>query len=137
MKGFTIGEKREERIESKPGPGQYNHELADTLTKSKSPNINLGSSPSRPGTFAVSGHEHAASPGQYDDGIRFNTGVKGFKIGEKREVPIASSAGPGTCNPEIADTLTKTRTPNINLGSSPSRPRTNAVAGHEHATAPG
>ena len=28
------------------------------------------------------------APGQYDDGKRFNTGVKSFKIGEKREEKI-------------------------------------------------
>jgi hypothetical protein len=55
------------------------------MTKTKSPNINLGSSPSRPGTFANSGTDFQAAPGQYDDGMRFNSGVKGFKIGEKRD----------------------------------------------------
>ena len=54
--------------------------MADGQTKAKSVNINLGTSPSRPSTNAVSGSEFQGAPGQYDDGIRFNTGVKGFKI---------------------------------------------------------
>ena len=47
------------------------------------------------------------APGQYDDGKRFNSGVKGFKIRERRESPIRESAGPGTYSPENADKLTK------------------------------
>ena len=54
--------------------------MADGMTKAKTPNINLGSSPSRPHTNAAPGSEFHGAPGQYDDGIRFNTGVKGFKI---------------------------------------------------------
>ena len=34
------------------GPGAYDPDLADKHTKPKIANINLGSSPSRPGTFA-------------------------------------------------------------------------------------
>ena len=56
-KGFKIAEKREQRIPKTAGPGEYDHERADALTKTKSPNINLGHSPSRPGTFAVTGAE--------------------------------------------------------------------------------
>jgi len=53
----------------------------------RSANIDLGSSPSRPQSFAKGGDLDVA-PGQYDDGLRFNSGVKGFKIGEKRETRI-------------------------------------------------
>jgi len=69
------------------GPGTYNTDRADSLTMTKSPNINMGSSPSRPLSFAKGGDLDVA-PGQYDDGIRFNSNVKSFKIGEKREVEI-------------------------------------------------
>ena len=62
------------------------------------------------------------APGQYDDGKRFNSGVKGFKIGEKRETRIETTAGPGTYDVERAETQTKTKTANINMGSSPARP---------------
>ena len=100
IKPFKIGEKREKPIPKTAGPGDYSPERGDSLTKTKTPNIDLGKSPSRPNTFAVAGHEHATSPGQYDDGVRFNTGVKSFTIGEKREVPIPKTAGPGSYNPE-------------------------------------
>ena len=43
--------------------------------------------------------------------MRFNTGVKGFKIGEKREEVITRTAGPGEYNHEAADNLTKSKTP--------------------------
>ena len=137
MKTFTIGEKREKPIPKTAGPGEYNHERAENLTKTRTHNIDMGKSPSRPSTLAVAGHEHAAAPGQYDDGIRFNSGIKPFTIGEKREKPIPKTAGPGEYNHEKAEALTKTRTHNIDLGKSPSRPNTFAVAGHEHAAAPG
>ena len=66
------------------GPGSYDPDLADGQTKPKIANINMGSSPSRPQSFAKNGDVDVA-PGQYDDGIRFNSEVKGFKIAEKRE----------------------------------------------------
>jgi hypothetical protein len=47
----------------------------------------MGSSPSRPTSFAKGGDVDVA-PGQYDDGIRFNSNVKSFKIGERREEKI-------------------------------------------------
>ena len=84
------------------GPGAYDPELADKHTKQKIPNINLGSSPSRPGTFAKSGDLDVA-PGQYDDGITFNSNVKGFKIGEKRETRTVETMGPGAYDPDLAD----------------------------------
>ena len=84
-------------------------------------NINMGTSPARPQSFAKQ-QDIDVAPGQYDDGKRFNSGVKGFKIGEKREVRIEQTAGPGTYEPGRADSITKTRSANINMGSSPARP---------------
>ena len=66
------------------------------------PNINMGGSPSRPQSFAKGGDVDVA-PGQYDDGIRFNTGVKGFKISEKRETRTVETMGPGAYDPDRAD----------------------------------
>ena len=56
------------------------------------------------------------APGQYDDGIGFNSN-KGFRIGEKREEPVYKTAGPGEYSPEKADSITKQKIPNINMGS--------------------
>ena len=128
VKGFKIGEKRDSPIRDSAGPGTYDPTLAERLTKQKIPNIDMGSSPSRPQSFAQGGDVNVA-PGQYDDGKRFNTGVKGFKIGEKRDSPIRETAGPGTYNPDAADRLTKQKMPNIDMGSSPSRPQSFAQGG--------
>ena len=65
------------------GPGQYQPEKADALTKTKVTTVNISSSPARPASFAKKGDLDVA-PGQYDDGIRFNTGSKQFTIQEKR-----------------------------------------------------
>lgn len=92
------------------------------------PNIDMGSSPARPQSFAIGGDVNVA-PGQYNDGKRFNTGVKGFKIGEKRDSLIRVSAGPGEYSPEIADRATRHHSPNVNLGTSPARPSSFAKGG--------
>ena len=83
VKPMRIGEKRPEKPREGMGPGAYDPDRADALTKSKSPNINMGSSPSRPHSFAKGGDVNVA-PGQYDDGIRFNSNVKPMRIREKR-----------------------------------------------------
>ena len=103
------------------GPGAYDHERADSLTKSKSPNINMGGSPARPASFAQGGDVNVA-PGQYNDGKRFNDNVKSFRIGEKRPEKPDTNMGPGAYDPERADSLTKSRTANIDMGNSPARP---------------
>ena len=119
--------KRETRIETTAGPGSYDHTRAESLTKTKMVNIDMGKSKARPGTFAKEGATDV-SPGQYDDGIRFNSGVKGFKIGERREEKIEMTAGPGSYDYERADRQTRTKTVNIDMGTSPSRPGTFARA---------
>jgi len=120
-KSFRIGEKRIERTVEGLGPGAYSPERADAMTKSKIVNFNMGSSPSRPMSFARGGDVDVA-PGQYDDGQRFNSNAKSFKIGEKREERITKTLGPGEYDHEKADAMTKTKLVNVNMGSSPSRP---------------
>ena len=92
----------------------------------------MGSSPSRPGTFAKQ-EDYSVAPGQYDDGKRFNSNVKSFTIGEKRETRIVESMGPGSYSPERADAITKQKMPNINMGSSPAR----AIRKNDTDVAPG
>ena len=82
----------------------------------------MGTSPSRPHSFAKGGDVNVA-PGQYDDGVRWNSNVKGGRIGEKRPEKTRDGMGPGAYSPERADALTKSKTPNINMGTSPSRPQ--------------
>ena len=69
------------------------------------------------------------APGQYDDGVRFNSNVKSFKIGKKRPEKEKDGVGPGEYSPERGDALTKHKTPNINLGSSAARPKSFAKEG--------
>ena len=64
------------------------------------------------------------APGQYDDGIRFNSNSKSFKIGERREEKTKMTAGPGAYSPERAEAITRPKSANIDLGKSPARPRT-------------
>ena len=59
------------------GPGTYSPERAETVTKTRSVNIDLGKSPARPGTFAKSS-DHEVGPGQYDNGKRFGEDTKSF-----------------------------------------------------------
>ena len=104
------------------GPGAYDPERADSLTKSKMPNINMGGSPARPASFAQGGDANVA-PGQYDDrNYEFGRKVVGFTIGEKRETRLQDGMGPGAYDPDRADRLTKSKIPNVNMGSSPGRP---------------
>ena len=72
------------------------------MTKSKTPNINLGSSPSRPGTFAKSGDIDVA-PGQYNADKQFGMDAKSFRIGVKRPEKQRESMGPGAYDPDKAD----------------------------------
>ena len=51
-KTFTIQEKRDQRIPQTVGPGEYSPDRADGLTHKKTPNINMGTTPSRPQSFA-------------------------------------------------------------------------------------
>ena len=110
------------------GPGAYDPDRADAQTKSKIPNINMGTSPSRPESFAKGGDVNVA-PGQYDDGIRWNSNAKNFRIGEKRPEKPRDGMGPGAYSPERADGITKNKIPNINMGTSPSRPESFAKGG--------
>ena len=117
------------------GPGAYSPERSEALTKSKTVNIDMGKSPSRPTSFAKGGDVDVA-PGQYDDGKRFNDNVKSFKIGEKRPEKPNTNMGPGAYDPERADNLTKSKMPNFAMVKSPSRP-TSFAKGGDVNVAPG
>ena len=105
------------------GPGQYDADRADTITKPKMANINMGTSPSRPKNLTKSG-EFDVAPGQYDDGVRFNSNVKSFKIGEKRQEKVEMTAGPGQYDAERASSVTKSRTRAAIITNEKARPDT-------------
>lgn len=87
VRGFTIGEKRDKPIAETMGPGAYDPDKAEKMTRPKSPTVNLGQSPSRPDTLANNPDNGHLAPGTYDDNsYKFGKNVKpSFTIGEKRE----------------------------------------------------
>ena len=118
-KSFRIGERREEKVVETVGPGLYDIERGDAITRVKAANITMGASPSR-GAYIPKGNDNTA-PGQYDDGRTFGHDTKTWTIGEKRVEKVREGMGPGAYSPERADGITRVRTTNINMGTSPSR----------------
>ena len=87
MKSFTIGEKRNEKVrDTTAGPGAYSPERADSLTRTKTTNINIGTS--EMGTrmeLQTNTQSAQLGPGQYDDrSYDIANNAKSFTIGEKR-----------------------------------------------------
>lgn len=116
--GYSFGKPKPDKITV----DNRDYNSLNTATKSRSPSAKIDKYiPARPKSFAKGGDIDVA-PGQYDDGMRFNSGVKSFKIGQKREQLIPDAAGPGTYDLTRAEKLTKQKMPNINMGSSPARP---------------
>ena len=92
----------EKPIARTAGPGDYEPEAAEGLTKTKNRGALIGSSPTRPDNFTRT-QDYNADPGAYDDGKRFGDDTKSFRIGEKRDKPIPRTAGPGDYSPETAE----------------------------------
>ena len=96
--------------------------MAEEKIRNRSPTTKMSLAASRPKSFANPAHEGTAGPGAYDDGKRFDSDVKTFTIGEKKQRRIEPSAGPGQYDPELADEYTRAKAPRVNLGgNSPSR----------------
>jgi len=79
---MTIGVKHEVRIESSPGPGEYQHERADSLTKIKAPAAIFTSSASRP----ESKLDANGGPGTYESPSKFGV-ISGTKMNGVRREP--------------------------------------------------
>ena len=92
------------------------------MTKTKIVNIDMGKSPSRPTSFVKAGEDVA--PGQYDDGMRWNSNSKSFKIGEKRSQKIEMTAGPGQYEVDKANSVTQTRVKSAIIPAEKARPET-------------
>ena len=110
---------RDMKIEDSAGPGQYDYEKSMKVTREKSYSaiINRGAARAE----ITMKEQTEAGPGQYDDGVRFNSGSKSFRIGEKRAEIVKESMGPGAYEPERAEKITKTKVSNVTMGNSPSR----------------
>ena len=118
VKGFKIGEKRDGKIEDGVGPGTYDPELADNLTKTHNPAFDIGgNSPSRSDmNFSRKNDQANIGPGVYgDSNVNFGNDVNGFTIGEKRpDLQRGNAAGPGEY--EQSDDITKPRVPTVIIG---------------------
>ena len=101
------------------GPGAYSPERADAVTKTKTVNIHMGSSPAR--TEIVSKTSTTVGPGAYTYEKRFGEETKSFRIGERREERIVETMGPGLYDIEKGEAITRVRSTNINMGTSPTR----------------
>ena len=102
------------------GPSDYSPERADSITRVQTMNITMGKSKIGRGNFLKT-CDNMIGPGQYEDTKGFGTDVKSIKIGERHEEKSVETPGPGTHSPDKADEITRVKTTNITMGSSPSR----------------
>ena len=79
MHGWTIGEKREEQVQVTLGPGQYQHEEGDGLTKNRAP-MALISPAKDPSPIQAT-----IGPGAYEEYNNIVNNMRSWTIGEKRE----------------------------------------------------
>ena len=99
-KDMTIGQKRDHKIEVKPGPGYYRHEQADTQVYEHH----------RANEFFHNGRKEVKldaenGPGTHEEHRNFGYDTKELTIGQKREHQIPKTPGPGEYNHEQADKL--------------------------------
>ena len=106
-KTMTIGVKRETRVERSPGPGQYDADRSDSLTKSRAPQaIDFDKTTGR---LDMSPGRNESSP--ETDVERFYQYPKEkpiFSIGQKRPEKAREGPGPGEYN--LDDSAIKPRT---------------------------
>lgn len=137
IKSFTIGTKSEKKITETAGPGQYDADRASSVTKTRIRSAVITKEKARPTSFANPAQVETAGPGHYDDGVRFDSNVKSFKIGTKSEKKIEMSAGPGQYDAERASTMTKSRTRAAIITKDKARPDTFANKAQIGSAAPG
>ena len=102
------------------GPGAYDTDSAINITRVRVTNIDMGKSKIGRGNFLKTS-ENKVGPGQYDEIEKFGKDVKSFKIGERREEKSVETPGPGAHSPDKADEITRVKTTNITMGTSPAR----------------
>jgi hypothetical protein len=66
-KNFTLGIRRHVNIPVTAGPGEYNHENADLLTKIRNPAWQWSNNQGR----LEACYDKEGGPGTYDDGLKF------------------------------------------------------------------
>lgn len=103
-KTFTIGAKRKERVERSPGPGDYDHERSDSVTKTRAPAVDFAKNPERD-----SPNKSVDTPDFYELERFYNypKEIPNFSMGQKREDKQDERPGPGEY--DVQSALTKPR----------------------------
>ena len=107
-KGFTIGVKREKDIEHSPGPGDYEKNRSDSVTKSCNPNQADFSKTTGRGDSVSPARESSGDFGPQERFYQYPKEVPNFSIGVKR--PEKPKEGPGPGEYSLDDSATKPRT---------------------------
>lgn len=108
-KGFTIGTKKEKTIEVSPGPGDYNKDRSESLTKHRSRDVSFGKE-SRGKEDAQA--QDRAAPGQYVSERFYQWGkeLPIFSMGQKREEIVdMTTPGPGSYAKESPQTMSRVK----------------------------
>ena len=100
MKPVTFGAKREKPIQASAGPGTYDLDRAEKVTKCRTKSALIGKT-SRPNNFRKDNEGSGLGPGTYrgaETNKQFGSDTKKMTIGAKREKRIEPTAGPGEYN---------------------------------------
>jgi len=88
-----------------PGPGEYNHELADGTVKQLNPAWDFKNTVGR-----IEAHcDPSGGPGTYNDPYKFGDDSRAQEFGVRREERIPLGPGPGQYKHEDADGITRQR----------------------------
>ena len=107
-KSMTIGVKRESRVERSPGPGEYDANRSDSLTKSRPPqSVNFDKTTGR-GEGTSPARDSSPDFGETDRFYHYPKEKPIYSIGQKRPEKPRDGPGPGEYN--LDDSATKPRT---------------------------
>jgi len=108
-----MGKKKNQRVAAGPGPGYYNPDQADKVTKDRSRGATFNS-PGRKDLAAKSSRDLDQGPGTYDARDPSKGAGKSFTIGAKRPTKFEkSNVGPGTYSQSTKATKERTKSATI------------------------
>ena len=119
-RSFSIGQKRDIKIEKTAGPGQYDTDAGLKMTKARVPSPVLGKT-SRPNNFSpvkrnINNNEsNKPVSSTFDKVITYPIGIRPKEI-------IPYGPGPGDYEPQRSESVAKCRNPTIKMDSGPARP---------------
>lgn len=106
-KSFTIGVKRDSRVEGSPGPGSYDHSRSESQTKNRSPNtVDFDRTTGR--KDASPARDASGEVGNQERFYQYPKQVPVYSIGERRPEKPKDGPGPGEYN--LDDSAVKPRT---------------------------